>query len=224
MRGLPHALNSLGANKASHAYESNVIGGWTAPNITADQRYGIGGWSVDEIVAYLHTGHNSFAAANGPMAEVVSYSTAAMSEDDLRAMAVYLKERGAAADPAPAAVPPNDARMRSGAAIYADTCMACHKADGTGVNGLFPSLAGAPVVQQVSPASLVRVVIQGSRSAATRSAPTAPAMPSLGWRLSDAEVADVLTYIRNSWGNAAAAVSTADVAAIGGDFKLRAGR
>ena len=217
-------LNALGANKASRPYEGNVIQGWTAPNITADTRTGIGGWSLDEIVAYLHTGHNTHAAAGGPMAEVVSYSTAAMPEDDLRAIAVYLKERGAAAGAAPAPLSPGNAQMQVGAAIYADTCMACHKADGTGVNGLFPRLAGAPVVQQADPTSLVRVVIQGSRSAATRPAPTAPAMPALGWRLSDQQVADVLTFVRNSWGNAAAAVSANDVGSIGSKHELRAER
>ena len=217
-------MNSFGANKSSSLLEGNVIQGWTAPNLTNDTRVGLGGWSVGDVVAYLHTGHNDHAAASGPMAEVVSYSTAAMEPGDLKAIAVYLKERGQAGDAAPAAIAADDGRMRAGAAIYADTCMACHKADGSGVEGLFPRLAGAPGVQQVDPTSLVRVVMQGARSAATRPAPTAPAMPALGWRLSDGQVASVLTYIRNSWGNRAAAVSAADVASIQSKFTLRAGR
>jgi mono/diheme cytochrome c family protein len=55
------------------------------------------------------------------------------------------------------------------------------------------------------------VVLAGARGAATDAAPTGPAMPSLGYRLGDAQVASVLTYIRNSWGNAAAPVSADDV-------------
>ena len=96
--------------------------------------------------------------------------------------------------------------LKAGAAIYADSCGSCHRADGSGVRGLFPTLAGAPVVQQRDPTSLVRVVLQGARSVSTSGAPTGAAMPSYDWRLDDAEVAAVLTYIRNAWGNQAPAV------------------
>ncbi|MBZ9700178.1 MULTISPECIES: hypothetical protein [unclassified Mesorhizobium] len=48
----------------------------------------------------------------------------------------------------------------------------------------------------------------------TARAPTTPAMPSLAWRLKDQEIADALTYVRGSWGNAAPAVSSDDVAAV----------
>ena len=53
----------------------------------------------------------------------------------------------------------------------------------------------------------MRVVLQGTRAASTPSMPTAPAMPAFDWRLNDAQVAAVLTYVRNNWGNAAPAVS-----------------
>jgi mono/diheme cytochrome c family protein len=96
--------------------------------------------------------------------------------------------------------------MQTGRAIFVDACGACHGRDGAGVSGLFPRLAGNPVVMQDDPASLARVVLGGARAAGTAAAPTAPAMPSFGFRLNDSQVAAVLTYVRNSWGNAAAAV------------------
>jgi mono/diheme cytochrome c family protein len=207
-------MNNLGANKASHAYEGNVIQGWVAPNITNDDRVGIGRWSVEDVVGYLQTGHGVQSAASGPMAEVITNSTALMNQADLRAIAVYLKERGAAGDAAPTAIPASDPQMQAGAAIYRDTCMACHTGSGAGVNAIFPKLAGSAVVQQSDPTTLVRVVVQGSKSAATGVAPTGPGMPSLGWRLSDEQVANVLTYIRNDWGNRADRVSGGDVASI----------
>jgi mono/diheme cytochrome c family protein len=71
---------------------------------------------------------------------------------------------------------------------------------------LFPALKGSPSVQSADPPSLIRVVLRGAQSVATDPAPTGPAMPALGWKLSDDEVAAVLTYIRNSWGNAASPV------------------
>ena len=207
-------MNLLGANKASDAYQGNQIQGWYAPNITNDDRMGLGRWSAEDIVTYLKTGHNAQSAASGPMAEVVTNSTAEMKDEDLHAIATFLKERGAAGDTAPAALAMDDAQMQAGAAIYADTCKACHTATGNGVGSLFPRLAASQIVQQTDPVTLVRVVVQGSRSAATGREPTGPAMPSLGWRLSDDQVASVVTYIRNAWGNRAARVSAGDVAAI----------
>jgi mono/diheme cytochrome c family protein len=102
--------------------------------------------------------------------------------------------------------------MRAGLAIYKDSCAACHKDSGLGETDLFPRLAGSALVQSDDATTLLRVVLQGSRAVSTASRPTAPAMPAFDWRLDDAQVAAVLTYIRNSWGNAAAPVA-ADAAA-----------
>jgi mono/diheme cytochrome c family protein len=103
--------------------------------------------------------------------------------------------------------------MQAGKTIFRDTCSACHGLDGKGVANLFPALAKAPSVRSADPTSAIRVVLRGARSVATKKEPTAPAMPSFGWQLDDAKVAAVLTYIRNSWGTAAAPVSKDDVKA-----------
>jgi mono/diheme cytochrome c family protein len=58
---------------------------------------------------------------------------------------------------------------------------------------------------------LIRIILQGTQSVATDAAPTGAAMPSLAWKLSDRQIADVVTYIRNDWGNAAVAVETDSV-------------
>jgi mono/diheme cytochrome c family protein len=102
-------------------------------------------------------------------------------------------------------------RYLAGQALYVDNCAACHTSAGTGTPQLFPALKGSPSVQSTDPASLIRVVLRGAQSVATDPAPTAPSMPALGWKLSDAEVAAVVTYIRNSWGNAALPVLANDV-------------
>lgn len=200
--------NALGADSSGRAFQGGNLQSWFAPDITGDPRRGLGGWSVEEIVEYLKTGRNARSAASGPMAEVVAASTSRMAEADLTAIATYLRERaGPAASAAPAPLAAADPRMRAGEAIYVDTCMACHARNGEGVDRLFPRLAGSAVVQQEDPTTLLRVVISGVQAVATEAAPTGPSMPSLGWRLSDRQVADVLTYVRNSWGNAAAPVA-----------------
>lgn len=211
-------MNAFGANKTSEAYWGNELLGWVAPNITNDERTGLGRWRVEDIVTYLKTGHNRQTAASGPMAEVITYSTAKLKDEDLRAIAVYLKERGATAQNMPAAIAADDPQMQAGAAIYADTCKGCHTAAGTGISTIFPALAGNSSVQQKDPTSLVRVIVEGSKSAATDAEPTGPAMPSLGWRLSDEQIANVVTYIRNNWGNRAGRVSASDVAATKKEF------
>ena len=67
------------------------------------------------------------------------------------------------------------------------------------------------MVQQADPASLLHVVLRGALSVGTDKAPTAAAMPAFGWILNDDQVAAVVTYIRNSWGNSAPPVSASDV-------------
>ena len=72
-----------------------------APDLSANTRTGLGSWSVDEIVEYLKTGRNARANAGGSMAAVVSYSTSLLTDADLHAMAIYLKQQSAGPDAAP---------------------------------------------------------------------------------------------------------------------------
>jgi mono/diheme cytochrome c family protein len=203
----------LGDDKNSAALTGATLQGWFAPDITNDPHKGIGGWSIDDLVQYFKTGANKWTLASGPMGEAVSHSTSRMNDEDVLAIATYLKdsgEGGASSKPQPVAA--NDNAMRAGAAIYKDSCAACHKDSGEGEIHLFPRLAGSASVQSVDPTTLTRVVLHGARAVSTSGAPTAPAMPAFDWRLDDAQVAAVLTYVRNNWGNAAAAVSAGEVA------------
>lgn len=197
----------LGGDDNSRRFQGYSIQGWHAPNITNDKRLGLGTWSADDIAQYLQTGHNKAAAASGPMGEEVERSSSKISDQDLKAIAVYLKDQSPAETPAPQAVAASDPVMKAGAAIYGDQCSACHKFDGGGVAEMFPALHVAPSVRAVDPTSLIRVVIDGTKSASTPGAPTGPGMPSYAWQLSDRQIAAVLTYVRNAWGNAAPRVS-----------------
>ena len=209
--GLCHTpKNAAGGDETSRHLQGYALQGWYAPNITNDDRRGLGGWSIEDIVAYLKTGHNRTSAASGPMAEEVALSSSKMTDADLRALAVYLKDQPGQGKETPKAA--SDGVMKMGAAIYADECSACHTPKGTGIPELFPSLAGAPSVQQADPTSILRVVLRGTRSVATDGAPTGPGMPSFGWLLTDEQVAAVATYIRQAWGNSAPPVSASDVA------------
>jgi mono/diheme cytochrome c family protein len=89
--------------------------------------------------------------------------------------------------------------MRAGQATYEDNCAACHTAEGTGIPQLFSALKDSPSVLADDPISVIRVILQGAQRVATDSAPTGSSMPARGWKLSDEQVAAVVTYIRNSW-------------------------
>jgi mono/diheme cytochrome c family protein len=206
--------NLLGADKTSAYLQGGVLQGWFAPNITADNHRGIGRWSVEDIVSYLKNGANPDAIATGDMSEEVVHSSSHLTDDDLKAIAVYLKSVGSAGESAPTPIAATDPRMVAGQAIYKDSCAGCHTDAGTGFPGLFAKLAGSHAVQSDDPTTMIRVVIAGSQGVATPGAPTSPAMPSFSWRLNETQVASVLTYVRNAWGNAAAPVTADQVNAV----------
>jgi mono/diheme cytochrome c family protein len=201
--------NFLGADKTNQALQGYSLQVWFAPDITNNSRRGLGSWSVEDIVAYIKTGHNTTGFATGPMSETLNLSTSHMRDADLKAIAIYLKDQPGGDETAAAA--PDQGVMKAGAQIYADECSACHGGDGKGQNGLIPALNHAAGVQQTDATSVLRVVLRGTRNVATDIAPTAPAMPAFAWVLDDSQVAAVATYIRNAWGNAAPSVSAGEV-------------
>ncbi len=191
--------------------QGSPLQGWSAPNITNDSRTGLGGWSAEDIAAYLKPGHTRITAATGPMAEAVELSTSMMTDDDIKAIATYLKSLPGG-EPSHIPLAANAPEMTAGGAIYRDQCSACHGFDGKGIDRLFPSVANSSMARADDQTSVIRIVLRGARSVSTAAEPTAPGMPSYGWQLNDSEVAAVLTFIRNSWGGASPAVSSDQVA------------
>jgi mono/diheme cytochrome c family protein len=206
--------NLFGADKG--ALTGASLQGWFAPDLTGDRVAGLGSWSSGDIVEYLQTGRNSHSLASGPMAEAVENSTSKMKDADLKAIAVYLKDLPASGGNGGGATGV-EAQMAAGRDGYDISCAACHGRDGKG-SALFPPLAGNPTVRQVKADSLARMVLAGGKGAATAKAPTGPAMPSFAWRLGDEQVANILTYVRNNWGNSAPAVSAETVGRIRSDL------
>jgi mono/diheme cytochrome c family protein len=190
----------MGAIEKDKQFTGAGIDGWFALNLTSDIVVGLGKWTVAEIAAYLKTGtYQGKTSVLGPMAEVVRNSTSHLTDADLAAMAEYLKS-----------VPP-DSTLRAGrqilypeeqrgAALYLEFCSGCHQAKGRGVAGVFPPLAGNPVVIAPDPANILKVVL-GGVPAQGKYAP----MPSFAAQLSDQQIADLVNYVRTSWGNSASA-------------------
>jgi mono/diheme cytochrome c family protein len=199
-----------------------VLDGQSVSNLRGNGWTGLGNWQEADIVELLKTARTAHAAVTGQMTEVVANSTQYMRDDDLQAIAAYLKTLSPG-QPATGGFAPSDAAYAKimagqetspGARIYMDSCAACHRLDGQGYDHAFPQLAGNATVLHVDPDSLVAVILNGSRLPSTADAPSRLAMPAFGWRYSDAEVAELTTFMRSAWGNHAAAVSADQVSQI----------
>ncbi|MGB6055617.1 MAG: cytochrome c, partial [Burkholderiaceae bacterium] len=213
------ASNLLGAPKKGQNLEGGGFGEhWYAPSLAGDLRDGIGGWSQADIVEYLKTGANARSAAAGPMADVIRNSTQYLSRGDLQAIAAYLKDLPAAHAGAAAlgSAAIDRQALARGEALYLDNCTGCHMEHGGGQERIFPPLKGSSSVQAKEADSLIHFVLAGAERPTTGGKPTGFAMPAFDWKFSDQDVADVVNYIRNAWGNQAAPTSAAQVAKLRG--------
>jgi mono/diheme cytochrome c family protein len=161
-----------------------------------------------QTVQLLRDGLSEAGTAAGPMARVVLDSTQHWRPDDLALAARYLASLPRSAAPEPAA-PADPALMQAGARIYADLCAGCHGAEGRGAPGVYPALAGNPGVTQPNIRNLVQVLRHGGFPPSTAGNPRPYGMPPA--ELSDGDTAAVLSYLRQSWGQQAPAVSALDV-------------
>ncbi len=201
--------NSFGADRPNHDFYGGKLDNWVAPDLTGNPRTGLGNWNVDDIAEYLATGRNAHAGAGGAMADVISYSTSLMNDADRHAIATYLKSQPAS--PGGTIQAPDPDAMRRGAEIYSDACTSCHLESGVGQSRVFPPLGHDAMLQQDDPTSLEHIILAGTRIGTSASRPSPLAMPSFAWKLSDQEIADVSTFVRNSWGNQAGAVAAGNV-------------
>lgn len=104
--------------------------------------------------------------------------------------------------------------MSEGEKVYGGNCVACHQAGGTGVANSFPPLAGDPVANGGPVEEHIHTVIHGLSGKVINGVSYAAAMTPFGAQLSDQQIASVITYERNSWGNAGGVVEPAQVAAL----------
>ena len=219
VRGLGHCAachterNLLGASRSALALQGGAIPmqHWYAPSLASAHEAGVAEWDTQEVVALLKTGTTRRGSVMGPMADVVFGSTQYLSDADLQAMAVFLKELPPQTLAPRTARAPDPAQFSSGQKLYKQHCAECHGEQGEGARGAYPPLAGNRVVTLESPANLVQTVLHGGYPPATAGNPRPYGMPPFEQTLDGPQIAAVLSYIRHAWGNAASPVSALEV-------------
>ncbi len=218
------ARNALGAIRSKHNPSGGLVLSWYAPALTSAREAAVRDWSDMEIVQLLKvgqiqkaTGTSRHASTMGPMGEVVYESLQYARDEDLRAIADYLKS-----------LPETGPRsawgffrsrhtatvgaLSDGAATYAKHCAQCHGDQGEGRAPAAPPLVGDRAVTMSSAIDPIRIVLFGGYPPGTVGNPRPFGMPPYSPTLDDAQIADVLTFVRASWGNDAPPVSGDEVA------------
>jgi len=219
--------NFMQGLKTSGRLSGEVQAGWHAFNITPDKTSGIGNWGDDDLVHYLSVGvAPGRANAAGPMAEVVADSTQFLTNEDLRSIGVYLRS-----------VPPvagGDARARdqwgkpaddvtqlrgtspvgvNGAQLFVGNCASCHDWTGRGIGGdaalAYPSLIHNSVVGANNASNLALVVLHG---VVRKTKHANVSMPGFGDQLNDEQIAAIVNYVTQHFGDPRATLTAGDVA------------
>jgi mono/diheme cytochrome c family protein len=203
--------NILGAERASARFSGGEADNWDAYAINAQSPAPVP-WNVEALFSYLRQGwHPDHGVARGPMAEVVS-NLSSISDSDVHAIATYMagvfgapapdrKRRGdevlaqanSRAGPASKA---SDAGL-GGAAIYVAACAGCHE-NGRALPYGGVNLALSTVISGPDPRNAANIVLSGVRPVEGE---RSPIMPGFADGMSDAQIADLLNYLRAKFSN-----------------------
>lgn len=218
-RGIAFQEKALRDTRSGVYLSGSALEGWYAKDLR-NESAGLASWSQEEIVDFLATGRTSRTAAFGSMAEVISHSTQHLSKADLGGIAQYLKQLPARPGHQEKTVlepSTTTAKLRagdytaSGAVGYVEYCSECHRLDGRGAPRVFPALAGNSIVSAKDPSSLIQFTLAGGGMASTPHDRMAFVMPGFD-QLRNREIAEILNFIRNGWGNRGSQVTASDVA------------
>ena len=200
-------------------FGGTVISGWRAYNITPDPLSGIGGWSDDELVDYLRSGHAAGrGSAGGPMAEEVAASSGKLTAGDLHAMATYLRSVPMIRSPElPAArtEPASDSSKRvqeaadsRGRVIFEGACVSCHGWSGVSLVTHYATLTGDRAVNDLTATNVVQIMLSGARAHTKEGLVL---MPAFGDAYSDTEIAAVANYVTARFGAGPSHLTAHDV-------------
>ena len=217
--------DALGGLRDASRGTGGVLPGlpWYAPSLRDAAQAGT--TDAQALQSFLQTGVGGGRFAAGPMAEVVLHGTQHLSDSDAQAMAVYLQSQ--VPTKAGVAMPHADPNAKTfqianananqspahtqGADIYKKQCADCHGDTGQGRAGVYPALAGNRALLMDKPNNAVLSVLYGGFAPSTKGHARPFGMPPFMLELSNAQIAQVLSYTRSAWGNQAAPISELQV-------------
>ncbi len=187
-------------------FQGNLIDGWNAPDITANELY-IDGWDEATLTDFLHTGHSDKGTAFAGMADVVKNSLSLMTREDVESMSYYLLSGDVNNTIASDAVPLQPKGFDEAAynseiyATYRQTCGACHGDDGKGRDPIAPTLLNNGIIMHSDPFNTIAVTVRGLQPTYLDKDRNFMPMASFEDVLSDQRLAELITFVRSNLGD-----------------------
>jgi len=207
--------NLFQALDTDRSLAGNLIQGWNAYNISSDPQHGIGAWPNESLVRYLRQGAApGWGVAGGPMAEVVEHSLRHLREDDLQAIAIYLKDTLAHSEgvrrPQRLMTTAADSNDTLGRRLFADACASCHRLNGEGNHSPSATLLGLKTVNDPAANNLLGMLLAGHNP---EHLTVDRRMPAFGKIYSDQELAALTRFMLQSFGDETAQEVSAETVA-----------
>ncbi|MFZ1873641.1 MAG: cytochrome c [Chania sp.] len=199
----------FGQMELSKPMQGGDLGRFVAPDLTPEglaQR----GWTPEDLSRFLSTGIAPQGSAFSEMHTVVALSTAHLTPEDHRALATYLM-----GDKPPQAVAAKTGQgNEAGRITYLDQCSACHERDGAGKPHVAVAMRGNATLRQPDGKNLIVSVLDGLPAQQFPGNESMQPMPGFADRLDDAQIAELVNYLRVTWGGLPGDITAEQVKAL----------
>jgi mono/diheme cytochrome c family protein len=193
--------NAVGALDQERRLAGAELLGYEAPSLLADD-LAERGWNIDDLATFLKHGISAQGSVFNEMYPVLHHSTQYLPAQDHRDMATYLL--GDQPPPARRIAPRPLAELsesgRRGRQDYLNLCAGCHGSEGEGIPHVAVAMAGNSTLRLPDPRNLLRVIDDGIKEQQFTGFERMQPMPGLRDKLDDRQLADLLDYLRQTWG------------------------
>ncbi|MDK2375779.1 c-type cytochrome [Serratia fonticola] len=199
----------LGQMEVNKPMQGGDLGRFIAPDITP-QALAQRGWTPQDLSRFLSTGLAPQGSAFSEMHMVVDLSTRHLTPEDHRALVTYLMGDK---PPQPVAAKIGQG-SDAGRITYLDQCSACHERDGAGIPHVAVAMRDNATLRQPDGKNLIVSVLDGLPAQQFPGNESMQSMPGFADRLDDAQIAELVNYLRVTWGGLPADITAEQVKAL----------
>lgn len=199
----------LGQMEVNKPMQGGDLGRFIAPDITP-QALAQRGWTPEDLSRFLSTGLAPQGSAFSEMHMVVDLSTRHLTPEDHRALVTYLMGDK---PPQPVAAKVGQG-SDAGRITYLDQCSACHERDGAGIPHVAVAMRDNATLRQPDGKNLIVSVLDGLPAQQFPGNESMQSMPGFADRLDDAQIAELVNYLRVTWGGLPADITAEQVKAL----------